>query len=202
MATAIAIATATAVAEPPPMHAPPRADATIRVHPFRFDPDLTVDVPLIRWPDGQALREQLSRVSSPCLLVVGPAQRAPSQWTDLEDWVRDSAPRPEFVTRAVTVARRADLLARPCVDHGRVVRFRGRTVVVPETQSALVRLLVDRFGETVSDADIRALSDEEGSSTHCEAVKTALRRLKDGLAPAGLQLARVRGAGYLLDRAD
>ena len=33
-------------------------------------------------------------------------------------------------------------------------------------------------------------------------VKTAMRRLKDTLAPLGLHLARVRGAGYLLDRAD
>ena len=40
-----------------------------------------------------------------------------------------------------------------------------------------------------------------GASTHAEAVKTALRRIKHALAPVGLQPTRVRGAGYLLDRA-
>jgi DNA-binding response OmpR family regulator len=114
--------------------------------------------------------------------------------------VRETAPRSEFVTRAVTVARRADLLERPCFDHFRVVRYRGHTVVVPETQSPLTALLVERFGETVGDAEIRSLCDQGGISTHDEAVKTALRRLRDTLAPLGLHLARVRSAGYLLDR--
>ena len=75
-------------------------------------------------------------------------------------------------------------------------------VVVPETQAPLVALLVERFGETVADDEIRALSDVGGVSTHNEAVKTALRRMKDTLAPLGLHLARVRAAGYLLDRSD
>ena len=193
-ATARAEATATAPAGP--------SDATISVKPFRFDPEMTIVIPLVRWPDGAAAREQLARTSSPCLLVVAGTDRAPNQWSELEDWVRDSAPRAEFVTRATTVARRADRLARPSLDHARVVRFRDRTVVVPETQTQLVALLVQRFGETVSDAEIRGLCGEGGTSTHGEAMKTALRRLRNALAPLGLHLARVRASGYLLDRAD
>lgn len=177
-------------------------DAAICVRPFRFDPELTVEVPVVRWPDAAAGRERHARAGTPCLLVVGATDRAPTRWAELEDWVRETAPRAEFVTRAVTVARRADLLQRPRLDHTRVVRFRDRTVVVPETQARLVGLLVERFGETVADAEIRALCDGGGVSTHSEAVKTALRRLKDTLAPLGLHLARVRAAGYLLDRAD
>jgi hypothetical protein len=195
-------ATAIALVEPLTNAAADPPDAVIRVRPFRFDPELAVEVPLARWPDGAGARERCARAGLPCLLVVGASDRAPTQWSELEDWVRESAPRAEFVTRATTVARRADLSARPCLDHARVVRFRDRTVVVPDTQTALVALLVDRFGETVSDGEIRALYDEGGVSTHDEAVKTALRRLKDALAPLGLHLARVRAAGYLLDRAD
>jgi DNA-binding response OmpR family regulator len=177
-------------------------DATITVHPFDFDSEMTMAVPLVRWPDGLALREQLARTSSPCVLVIAGSDRAPSQWSECEDWVRESAPRAEFVTRATTVARRADRLARPCFDQARVVRFRDRIVVVPETQTQLVALLVQRFGETVSDGEIRALCGEGGTSTHGEAMKTALRRLRNALAPLGLHLARVRSSGYLLDRAD
>lgn len=195
---------ASAVALVEPMTTVPAVtmDAAICVRPFRFDPELTVEVPVVRWPDAAATRERHTRAGTPCLLVVGATDRAPTRWAELEDWVRETAPRAEFVTRAVTVARRADLLQRPRLDHTRVVRFRDRTVVVPETQARLVGLLVERFGETVADAEIRALCDGGGVSTHSEAVKTALRRLKDTLAPLGLHLARVRAAGYLLDRAD
>ena len=195
-------ASAVALAEPMATAPVVTMDAAICVQPFRFDPEMTVEVPVVRWPSGTAVRERLARAGTPCLLVVAPTERAPARWSDIEDWVRESAPRAEFVTRAVTVARRADLLQRPRLDHARVVRFRDRSVVVPETQARLVALLVERFGETVADAEIRALSDVGGVSSHNEAVKTALRRLKDTLAPLGLHLARVRAAGYLLDRSD
>jgi hypothetical protein len=131
---------------------------------------------------------------------VGPLDRAPVGWSELEDWVRCSAPRTEFVSRAVTVARRADLLSRPFFARDRSVHFRGRAVGVPSTQAPLVALLVDRFGTTVSDAEVRARCEDGGISSHGEAIKTALRRLKGTLAPVGLQLTRVRSAGYLLDR--
>ena len=195
-------ASAVALAEPMAPAPAVTMDAAICVQPFRFDPELSVEIPVVRWPDGVATRERLADASKPCLLVVGATERAPARWSELEDWVRETAPRAEFLTRAVTVARRADLLQRPRLDHTRVVRFRDRTVVVPETQAKLVALLVERFGETVADAEIRALCDTGGVSTHNEAVKTALRRLKDTLAPLGLHLARVRAAGYLLDRSD
>jgi hypothetical protein len=196
--------TAAAVALVEPMTTAPAIspDAAICVRPFRFDPELTVEIPVVRWPDGTPVRERHGLAGGPCLLVVGATDRAPSCWSELEDWVRETAPRGEFITRAVTLARRADLLQRPRLEHTRVVRFRNRTVVVPETQAQLVGLLVARFGETVADAEIRALCDVGGVSTHSEAMKTALRRLKEALAPLGLHLARVRGAGYLLDRAD
>jgi hypothetical protein len=195
-------ASAVALAEPVATASAVSMDATICVRPFRFDPALTVEVPLVRWPDAAAGRERLARAGAPCLFVVGATERAPARWSELEDWVRDTAPHAEFVTRAVTVARRADLLQRPRLDHARVVSFRDRTAVVPETQARLAALLVERFGETVADDEIRGLCDVGGVSTHNEAMKTALRRLKDTLAPLGLRLARVRAAGYLLDRSD
>lgn len=182
----------------------PRAatGSTICVHPFRFDPDLVVEIPLVRWPTARAVRERLASVPSPCLLVVGATERAPDRWSEVEDWVRDYAPRVEFVTRAVTVARRADLLTDPWCDALGNVHFRGRSVPVASTQAELTRALLDRFGEIVPDAEIRARCDASRVSCHSEAMKTALRRLRDGLAPVGLELTRVRGAGYLLDRSD
>ena len=64
----------------------------------------------------------------------------------------------------------------------------------------MVALLVERFGDVIADDEILELYGERGVSTHAEAVKTTLRRIKDALAPLGLRLSRVRTAGYLLDR--
>ena len=162
-----------------------------------------MEVPVVRWPDAAATRERHARAGTPCLLVVGATDRAPTRWAELEDWVRETAPHAKFVTRAVTVARRADLLQRPRLDHTRVVRFHDRTVVVPETQARLVGLLVERFGETVADAEIRALCDGQrrqhpqrgGEDRAAPARRTRWRR-SDCTSP------RVRAAGYLLDRAN
>lgn len=178
----------------------PSMDPSIRVHPFRFDPRATVDVPLVPWPRASARRGDLARRDAPCLLVVGVGAPAPARWTELEDWVRETVSRDELVTRAITVARRADLRKGPVLDHARGVTFRARTITVPDTHVALVGLLVERFGDVVGDDEILALCREHGISTHAEAVKTTLRRIKDALAPLGLRLSRVRTSGYLLDR--
>ena len=46
-----------------------------------------------------------------------------------------------------------------------------------------------------SDGEIAELFGEVSASTHAEAVKTALRRIKDTLEPLGLRLTRVRRGG-------
>ncbi len=137
-----------------------------------------------------------------CLLVVGPADPAPRQWGELEDWVREPVRDHELVIRAVTVARRADADCQPSLDHLGRLSFRGRTVILPMSQRAIVARLLEVPGEVVSDGEICALFGQGLASTHAEAVKTALRRIKDALAPVGLRLTRVRAAGYLLDRAS
>jgi hypothetical protein len=175
--------------------------SNVRVHPFNFDPTVAVDVPLVHWPQQAGARAEFTRRHVPCLLVIGASEPAPPEWGELEDWLREPLLEPELTVRAVTVARRADAYCCPSLDrHGRVV-FRDRTVVVPRSQQAIVAVLLDRFGEVVGDDEICATFGQGLASTHAEAVKTALRRIKDAVAAVGLRLTRVRGAGYLLDRA-
>ena len=185
-----------------PIQAEPSAapQSSISVQPFRFDPNVVVDVPLVRWPEQAGARSEFARRGVPCLLVIGPSDPPPPQWGELEDWIREPLLDRELAVRAVTVARRADIHSRPVMDrHGRVT-FRDRTVVLPFSQRAIVARLVERFGEVEGDDEISTLFGQGLASTHAEAVKTALRRIKDGLAPLGLRLTRVRSAGYLLDR--
>src|SRR6476620_1407814 len=120
-------ASAVALVEPLTTATAVTMDAAICVRPFRFDPALTVEVPVVRWPDAAGARERHTIAGTPCLLVVGATDRAPLQLSELEDWVRETAPRAEFITRAVTVARRADLLQRPRLDHTFFVNDTART---------------------------------------------------------------------------
>lgn len=179
----------------------PVLDATVRVHPFRFDTSVAVDVSLLRWPAEAARREELARLGMPRVLVLGPADPAPAGSDELEDWVRtpldpagpiDDA---DLVMRATTVARRGDLRQRPWLDRHGVVGFRERWWTVPDGQAAVVGLLVERFGTVVRDDEIVGLYAHGRTSAHAEAVKTSIRRIKNGVAPLGLGLSRVRGAG-------
>ena len=180
----------------------PTLAPTLSVHPFRFDPSVTVDVRLVRWPEQAQLREELALVGVPRVVVLDEFDRPPPAVDELEDWIRTPLHRADLVTRATTVARRADLRERPWHDGHGVVGFRERWCEIPPGRAAMAQLLVERFGAVVRDDDIIGLCTEGRASVHAEAVKTSMRRIKDGLAPLGLRLTRVRGSGYLLDRAE
>jgi hypothetical protein len=173
----------------------------ISVRPFRFDPTLVVEVPVLRWPRQSTTRAELAQRGRPCLLVVSPSTPAPPEWSEFEDWVREPLRETEVLTRATTVARRADGLQVPRLDLLGRLSFRGRTVALSEGQALVVARLLERAGSVVADHEIVELSGTGRASTHAEALKTSLRRIKDALAPAGLRVTRVRAAGYVLDRA-
>ncbi len=180
----------------------PAVDATVSVHPFQFDPSVTVDVRLVRWPEQAPLRDELALVGVPRVVVLDAVDRPPPVGDELEDWIRSPLDHADLVVRATTVARRADLRERPWHDGHTLVGFRERWCEMPRRQAATVQLLVERFGGVVRDDEIFGLFAEGRASSHAEAVKTAMRRIKHGLAPIGLLLTRVRGCGYLLDRAE
>ena len=190
-----------ALIEPIEAEAASAPPSSVKVHPFRFDPTISIDVPVVRWPDQSGARAEFRRRHVPCVLVVGPTDPAPRQWGELEDWIRAPVRDAELAIRRGhrRPTGRHPLRTRPRLP--RALSFRGRTVVLPASQRPIVARMLERRGEVVSDAELCGWFRANGASTHAEAVKTALRRIKRALAPVGLQPTRVRGAGYLLDRA-
>ena len=142
----------------------------------------------------------MAQRGAPCLLVVAALEPPPPQWSEFEDWVREPLQQAEVLVRATTVARRADVLRVPRLDPLGRLSFRGRTVVLSDSQALVVARLLECPGEVVADDEMIELFAIGGASTHAEALKTALRRIKDALAPLGLRVSRVRSAGYLVDR--
>lgn len=178
----------------------PALGDSVRVHPHQFDPDLTTDVRIVRWPAEHEQHADLAALGLPRILVVAADQAAPEWCDELEDWVRAPVDRAELTVRAATVARRADLRTRPWVDEHGVLWFRDRWHAVAQGQLPLLRALVEHFGRVVPQEEVLAAYTAAGRSTHAEAVKTSARRLAGALAPLGLDLYRVRGRGYLLER--
>jgi hypothetical protein len=184
-----------------PLVAPPVPPAPcVSVRPFEFDRTIVVDVPVLRWPRHAATRTEVARRGGPCLLVVAATEPPPPHWSEFEDWVREPLRQAEVLLRAGTVARRADALNVPGLDSVGHLCFRGRTVPLSGSQALLVARLLERLGAVVPDDEIVALLGAGHASTHGEALKTSLRRIRDALAPVGLRVTRVRGAGYLVDR--
>jgi hypothetical protein len=178
----------------------PLLGTSVRIHPFRFDPTLPVDVRLVRWPMEQDYRRDLESVGAPRVLLVERGAPPPPRWDDLEDWVRVPVDQSELELRATTVARRADARERPMLDDDGLLWMRDQWCAVTNGQIPLVRLLVDHFGVVVRDEQVDEVFVDAGTSAHEEAIKTTVRRVSQTLGRLGLRLQRVRGAGYLLEK--
>jgi hypothetical protein len=180
----------------------PMLGTSVRVHPFRFDDSLSIDVRLVRWPDEATFREELAALAVPRILILDEHVSPPTPWEEIEDWVRTPVAQAELELRATTVARRADLRERPWLDADGLLWFRDRWAVVPRGQGPVIEALAANFGRVLRDEEIRRVFESSANSIHAEAVKTSMRRVSDLLGPLGLTLERVRGSGYLLERQD
>ena len=184
--------------EAEPASAPP-SSVTCPSLPIRSRPS-----PSTSRSSGGPIRPARARSSAgaafPACSSSDPRTRHRGSGRELEDWIREPVRDAELVIRAVTVARRADAHCDPASTAAGRSASAAAPSCCPMSQRPIVARLLERPGEVVSDAEICALFRPRRASTHAEAVKTALRRIKDALAPLGLRLTRVRAAGYLLDR--
>jgi DNA-binding winged helix-turn-helix (wHTH) protein len=87
----------------------------------------------------------------------------------------------------------------PVMDPDGLLRFDGRWVAVSEVQQPVVELLVERFGELVSNDDVLAAYGAGGGTTTPTALRPLVHRLRQRLAPMGLTLHVVRRRGIVLD---
>lgn len=99
-------------------------------------------------------------------------------------------------------------LAEPDADFGLpaigdcgILRHQGQWISLSPTQEAVLRLLVDRFGEPVSRAAItEAAWPDDAPDAHT--IDIHIHRLRPRLLEIGLVIHTLRGRGFLLERSE
>ncbi len=118
-----------------------------------------------------------------------------------EELCRASVDRQRF-TRYSFAGASGVRQTRPVIDDDGLLWWGGEWVAIPDAQVPLARRLVARFQGCVPDADLASVYPSPAGSTESRVVAGALRRLGGRLAACGLTLRRIRGRGYVLDRAS
>lgn len=153
------------------------------------------DVVVLIWPEEAPRGAELARAGTPVLYVVGQADAPPVPESYLEDWIRLPADDRDFQARvAVLEARAATYDLVPKLDATNRLHYRGYSVQLTSTHARIMQLLVDHFGETVSDESLQA-TKPGGESPRAD--MTLLRSL---LRDLDLSLERVPRQGYALER--
>jgi hypothetical protein len=166
---------------------------------FLGDAGVTKDVVILHWPAQSDRIEGLERLGVPRLLLVEPNSPPPPSTSCIEDWMR--LPVDDASLRARLVALAAHAQRHPIVptldEHGQL-SHRGEAVFLSVTDQRIAEVLVENFGQVVSEESLldRTRSDGRNDQT----LRVNVSRLRRRIAPLGLVITCVRGHGYVLQQ--
>ena len=171
-----------------------------------------MDVTLLRWPEEEGRRTEISQEGAPRLLLV-PADAEPPAVADcLEDWIRVPATEDEVRARVDALSVRSKAHSNgggirdpeppdtPILDDFGVLRMNGAWVALPPLEARLAQALLDRLG-TVTSRDLLIRAGWPTAPPGRNALDVHVLRLRRRLQPVGLAIHTVRSRGYLLEAA-
>jgi Transcriptional regulatory protein, C terminal len=160
--------------------------------------DLVIDV---RWPAEAARRERLARDGRPRLLIVAEREEPPVTADPLEDWVRPSADAVERYMRRDRLRRRAAARAPATIDPDGLLHRGDRWVALAPGELAALTALMSEPGYMVARADLAAAlgMDVSEGEDKPRTLDNVVRRVRKRIAPLGMAVCVVRGAGFLLE---
>jgi DNA-binding response OmpR family regulator len=160
------------------------------------------DVIFVRWPAQADLRSRCQSEGIPRLLVVEGGAVPPVSNDPTEDWVRPPISKDDLEARVKALQNRFDSRQVPILDSSGTLSYGSRSITISTTQTELMALLVERFGEVVY----------RNEFTHCLAVRVStltrnsldlhIMRLRRRLLPIDLSIRTVWGRGYMLQATD
>jgi hypothetical protein len=157
------------------------------------------DVALVRWPDEDTAIQERRAAGRATLLVVDPAQRPPTAWGPLEDWVREPYDSVDLYARRERLRRRLEAWAPARFDADGLLQRGNRWVALPPLEDRLVRALNAQPGAAVPRQELVAVLYPESGEDRHRALDSFVRRARERLAPLGLVIHTVRGIGYMLE---
>lgn len=158
----------------------------------------------LRWPAEAARRERLAHEGRPRLLVVDHGEAPPPCWDGLEDWVRPDADAIERYVRRERLRRLARARAPASIDADGLLHRGDQWVALPPGELAALQALMSEPGYMVARADLAAAlgmaSDEPDNGSRM--LDNVVRRVRKRIAPLGMAVCVVRGAGFLLEMGE
>jgi DNA-binding response OmpR family regulator len=125
----------------------------------------------------------------------------PMPTTCLEDWVRLPGDDRDLSARvAVLQLRAAAHDAPPRVDDRGRLHYHGRFLALPPPEARLADVLIEHFGDVVTDRELSAAALVETAPGSAPSLRTQMTQLRARLRDMGLALHRIRRRGYKLQR--
>lgn len=161
--------------------------------------DLVVD---LRWPAQAAERDARQRRGLPRLLIVEPGHEPPASWDPLEDWVRPDADAVERYVRRQRLQRRLAVRAPASIDEDGLLHRGEHWVALPPGEMAALAALLAHPGGMVARARLATAIGGAGLDDGGRTIDNVIRRVRKRIAPLGMAVCAVRGAGYLLEMGE
>lgn len=160
---------------------------------------------VVRWPtDCRTVHELMARRVPQLLIVAGGAD--PPEFDDpLIDWVRFPIDERDLDARLDVLRERGrrwfpSLSSVRLDGAGRLYRH-PRWVAVTPTEEQLLRVLLDRPGAVISRGELLEVGWPRGDGTD-GALRLQMMRLRQRIAPLGLEVRTLRGMGYVFESVD
>lgn len=153
----------------------------------------------LHWPTQADEREALARDGCPRLLIVEPGHEPPASWDRLEDWVRPDADVVERYVRRERLRRRAAARAPVSIDDDGLLHRGPLWVALPPGELVAVATLLHAAGSMVPRHQLAEAINRPDPTGTSRSVDNVVRRVRRRVAPLGLAICAVRGAGYLLE---
>jgi DNA-binding response OmpR family regulator len=157
------------------------------------------EVVLVRWPEEGEDGARLASEGVAVLYLVAADDAPPRPTTCIEDWVRVPGDDRDLYARVrVLELRAAAHDGPPRVDAQGRVHYRGRVLVVSPDTAKLAEVLIERFGDVVTDSELCAVAFGDPMSWSSGRLQRKMAHLRARLRELDLAVRRVRRCGYQL----
>ncbi|MFJ8133197.1 winged helix-turn-helix domain-containing protein [Streptomyces hydrogenans] len=137
----------------------------------------------------------------PRLLVVEAGAQPPVSNDPVEDWIRPPVSRQDLEARVKALQSRFDSCRVPTIDSTGTLSYGSHSITISSTQTELMRLLIDRFGEVVYRTEFVECLAMRTPTLNRNSLDLHIMRLRRRLLPIDLSIRTVWGRGYMLENA-